>query len=178
MRVVGSEVVFSGRVFNVRRDHLVFGNKTIVRDVVEHPGSVAFLPETEEGDVILVYQYRHPVGKRILEAPAGTLKKGESPLDCVKRELIEETGYEAGETEYLGAVYLAPGYSSEKIMLYRVKVSGYLGPRPEPGEDIITVKMPFRELLRRVLAGEVEDAETVILALLVAEKRGIIGVRL
>ena len=176
MKVLSSRVEFSGRVFRVRRDEVERGGWRFVRDVVEHPGSVAFLPETGDGDVILVHQYRHPARSRILEVPAGTLKPGEDPADCVRRELLEETGYTAGEIAHLGTMYLAPGYSSERIGLYHVMVSGYSGARPEPGEDITVVKLTFQELFSRAISGSLEDAKTAVLTFLVAARKGFIGV--
>ncbi len=175
MEVVRSERVFSGRIFSVRRDFLRARGGEIVRDVVEHPGAVAFLPELPDGSVVLVEQYRHAVGGRLLEAPAGTLEPGEDPEECVRRELVEETGYQPDSVEYLGEIYLAPGYSTEKIRLYLVKVSRRGKPRPEPDEDIEVLVMPFEELLRRAVSGEIHDAKTMALALLVAYRRGLMA---
>ncbi|HEU16402.1 MAG TPA: NUDIX hydrolase [Nitrososphaeria archaeon] len=177
MELVRSERIFSGRIFSVRRDVLRTPNGEIVRDVVEHPGAVAFLPELPDGSVVLVEQYRHAIGGKLLEAPAGTLEPGESPEECAKRELVEETGYEPGDLEYLGEVFLAPGYSTERIRLYRVKVSVRGEPRPEPDEDITVITMPFEELLARASSGEIRDAKTVALALMVAARRGLLGQR-
>lgn len=177
MEVVRSERVFSGRIFSVRRDVLRTRGGEVVRDVVEHPGAVAFLPELPDGSVVLVEQYRHAVGGMLLEAPAGTLEPGESPEECARRELVEETGYEPGELEYLGEVYLAPGYSTERIRLYRIRVSARGEPRPEPDEEIRIVVMPFEELLRRAASGEIRDAKTIALAFLVAARRGLIAQR-
>ncbi len=176
MKILSSSVEFSGRVFRVRRDEIEHGDMRFIRDVVEHPGSVAFLPETEDDDVILIHQYRHPARSRILEVPAGTLKSGEDPVECVRRELLEETGYTAGEVAHLGTMYLAPGYSSESIGLYHVIVSGYLGAKPELGEDIIVMKMTFQELFNRAISGSLEDAKTAVLTFLVATKKGYIRV--
>ncbi|MGC8555688.1 MAG: NUDIX hydrolase [Conexivisphaera sp.] len=174
MDVVRSERVFSGRIFSVRRDVLRTPGGEIVRDVVEHPGAVAFLPEKPDGSVVLVEQYRHAAGSRLLEVPAGTLEPGESPDECVTRELREETGYEPDGLERLGEVFLAPGYSSERIHLYLVRVSRRGPSAPEPDEDISVIEMPFEELLSRALSGGIRDAKTMAIVLLVAARRGLV----
>jgi len=169
-----SERVFSGRIFSVRRDVLRTPTGEIVRDVVEHPGAAAFLPEAPDGSVVLVEQYRHAVGRRLLEVPAGTLEPGEAPEDCARRELREETGYEPDEVEYLGDIFLAPGYSSERIYLYRIRVSRRGKAEPEPDEDIRTVTMTFDELLARASSGEIEDAKTLAITLMMAARKGLV----
>lgn len=175
-RLIESRVVFEGRVFKVVRDVLLVGGRRVTRDVVVHRGAVAFLPENDRGEVILVYQYRHSVGRRLLEVPAGTLEEGEDPVECVKREALEEIGYEAEDVEYLGEAYVAPGYSSELIKLYHVRVARYVGARPEPGEDILLVRLGFRDLLSRVLSGSITDGKTILTTLLTAYRKGLVRV--
>ncbi len=175
MELVRSERVFSGRVFSVRRDVLKTPRGEVVRDVVEHPGAVAFLPERPDGGVVLVRQYRHAAGERLLEVPAGTLEPGEPPEECVRRELREETGYEPDSIEYLGEVFLAPGYSTERIRLYHVMVSRGGEPSPEPDEDIEVVTVPFEDLLAMASSGAIRDAKTLAIALILAARRGLLG---
>ena len=82
-------------------------------DVVEHPGGVTVLPINTDDAVLFVSQYRHAIGRDLLELPAGTLSEGEEPEACAQRELQEETGYRAGSIELLGGFYSAPRFSTE-----------------------------------------------------------------
>ncbi|MCC6024556.1 MAG: NUDIX hydrolase, partial [Thaumarchaeota archaeon] len=93
-RIVASEQVYQGRAISLRRELVELpSGKRFYREVVEHSGASAIVPVTPDGKIVLVRQYRHPVGDYILEIPAGTLKPGEDPEICARRELEEETGY-------------------------------------------------------------------------------------
>ena len=95
---------FDGRMLHVRVDdvRMPSGRRT-VREVVEHPGSVIVLPVTVDDDVLFVRQYRYAVDERVIELPAGLLDEGEDPENAARRELAEETGYDAGDLSLLGA---------------------------------------------------------------------------
>ncbi|MDF2502299.1 MAG: hydrolase [Anaerosporomusa subterranea] len=96
---ISSERVYEGAIVNIRRDTVTLPNgKSATREVVEHPGAVAIVPVTDDGKVILVRQFRHPIGQLLLEIPAGKLDKGEHPDDCAQRELEEETGFVASQS--------------------------------------------------------------------------------
>ncbi len=117
--LIKSEVIFPGRAFTIRRDTLRLpdGHETRL-DIVEHVGSVVIIPMDEDGNLLFVRQYRHAAGLDLLELPAGTLNEGESPEECARREIREETGMAAGKMEHLGGFYLAPGYSTEYMNVY------------------------------------------------------------
>ena len=117
---VSSERVFSGRVINVRCDMVELVNgRHVSREVVEHPGGVAIVPLAENGDVLMVRQYRYCVSDALLEIPAGKLEAGEDPFECAVRELSEETGCRAERIVPLGAMYTSPGFSQETLHIYR-----------------------------------------------------------
>jgi ADP-ribose pyrophosphatase len=119
-RTLSSERAYDGRLIHVRRDtvRLSSGRET-VREVVEHPGSVAIVPVSVDQEVILVQHYRHAAGRNLLELPAGTLDKpGESQRDAALRELLEETGYRAETLTELMTFFPTAGYSSEHITLF------------------------------------------------------------
>lgn len=156
-----SEYVYRGRVVSLRVDGLDLGEgRTVRREVVEHAGSVTVIAFDEEGCLLLVRQYRHPVGKELLELPAGTFDPGDDGESCALRELQEETGYRPGRLERLGGFYLAPGYCTEyqDVFLASDLTESRLAPDEE--EQIELVRLPLEEALRLLDSGEIEDAKT------------------
>ncbi|HET8524534.1 MAG TPA: NUDIX hydrolase [Thermomicrobiales bacterium] len=119
-RTLSSQRAYDGRLVHVRRDEVrLASGRDTVREVVEHPGSVAIVPVTTEREVILVEHYRHAAGRTLLELPAGTLDQPrESPADAARRELLEETGYHVGTLTELMTFFPTAGYSSEQITLF------------------------------------------------------------
>src|SRR4030065_652321 len=117
--LIKSEILLQGRAFAIRRDYLKTpdGRETKL-EIIEHGGSVVIIPIDENGNVLLVRQYRHATGKDLLELPAGTLDEDEDPEVCAAREIREETGMAAGVLTKLGEFYLAPGYSDEFMTVY------------------------------------------------------------
>jgi ADP-ribose pyrophosphatase len=117
--VVSSEVEFVGRVWDVRRDRVDYGDTSITREYVDHPGAVAVLALDEDDRVLLIRQYRHPIGMRDWEIPAGLLDiDGESPVVAAKRELAEEVDLIAERWDLLSEFYTSPGGSNEAIRVY------------------------------------------------------------
>ncbi|HEU4849588.1 MAG TPA: NUDIX hydrolase [Terrimesophilobacter sp.] len=114
-----SETVFDGKVWDVRRDRFELDGSTIVREYQEHPGAVAVLAEDDEGRILLIKQYRHPIGYRDWELPAGLLDiDGEAPDAAARRELAEEADLQASEWSPLCDFFSSPGGSSERITVY------------------------------------------------------------
>lgn len=138
-------------------------------DVVEHQGGVTLLAIDGQERVLLVRQYRHAIGRELLELPAGTLDPGESPETCAERELQEETGYRPGRMERIGGFFTAPGYCDEYLHVYLCR--DLVESKLEGDEESISaVAVPMAELLRMIAAGEVEDAKTAA-ALLLYQRR-------
>lgn len=131
------------------------------REVVEHPGAVAILPLLERDKILLLKQYRPAIGKWIYEIPAGTLEKGEDYLECARRELEEETGYKARRMEKLFEMYLAPGYSTEKLHSFLASDLEPSSPHRDLGEEIKVVKVPFEKALKMIESNRIEDAKTI-----------------
>lgn len=122
VEVLESERVFDGVVWDVVRDRFVLGEGELVREYQLHPGAVAILAEDADGRVLLIKQYRHPIGFRDWELPAGLLDvAGEDPLDAAKRELAEETDLVAAEWSPLCEFFSSPGGSSERITVFRAR---------------------------------------------------------
>lgn len=137
--------------------------------VLESGGFVAVVAVTEEGNVLFVRQWRQPVGGVTLELPGGGVEAGEEPAEAARKELSEETGYEAEGLEHLVSVYTSPGRSTEVCHLYRCRAvragpGPELQPHPEPTEFMSVVEMPFGEALQRV--GTEISASTTVLGLL------------
>jgi ADP-ribose pyrophosphatase len=117
--LLGSEIVYKGRAFDVRRDKLrTPDNLTVQFDVIEHVGSVIIVPVDEKGQMYFVRQYRHAIGVDLLELPAGTLEPGEPPEEAAAREIREEIGMAAGTLKEIGSFYLVPGYSTELMHVF------------------------------------------------------------
>jgi ADP-ribose pyrophosphatase len=158
---IGSRRIYEGRVVSLRIDTVRIDNKTIAREVVEHPGASAIVPLTTDGRVILVNQYRHAAGIELLEIPAGTIMPGESPEECAMRELQEETGYAALSLELLASIYPSPGYSNEVIHIYIARVGSYVGQNTEPDENIKVICLPLDDAVKMIKERKIKDAKTI-----------------
>jgi ADP-ribose pyrophosphatase len=174
-KVLASETVFDGTVWNVNRDRFEFAGGELVREYQVHPGAVAVLAEDAAGRVLIIKQYRHPIGHRDWELPAGLLDEaGESPLDAAKRELAEEADLQAEEWSVLSEFFSSPGGSSEAITVYRARG---LSPTAErfarTGEEAeIQLRwVPLPEVVAAVLDGRLRNSILTI-AVLVAHARG------
>jgi ADP-ribose pyrophosphatase len=162
-QTVAKHEIYSGRIINLRVDDALdcYG-KPIKREVVEHSGGVGVLALTEDGDILLVSQFRYGIGETLLEIPAGKLERGEDPLECGKRELTEETGYEAAEWVDLGLVIPTPAYDSERIYIYIARNLTFKGQRLDESECVEVSRMSLKDAVKKVLANEITDAKTQI----------------
>ncbi|MBL1199816.1 MAG: NUDIX hydrolase [Nostoc sp. ZfuVER08] len=153
-----------GRKFDFEVNRLRLPNKSEGEwECIRHPGGALAVPVTPEGKLVLVRQYRFAVQGRILEFPAGTLEYNEDPLETVKREIQEETGYSAEKWHKLGEFFLAPGYSDEIIYAFLAQDLQKLEtPPPQDGdEDIETVFFTPEQLEKAILDGELIDAKSI-----------------
>lgn len=171
LRLVGEERLGSGSFLHL--DQLVLAapdGSEVRREVVRHPGAVAFLP-VDGDDVVLIRQYRVAVGEDVLEMPAGKLDgNDEALLEAVERESIEEIGYRPGTIRELGWVYASPGFTDERMYLYEVTDLEPVGTSPEGIEEehAEVVRLPFSEALRMAREGSIVDAKTRLAIALVA----------
>jgi ADP-ribose pyrophosphatase len=138
-------------------------NQTVTEKIViQHPGAVAIVPFAEDGQVILIRQYRLAAQDYLLEIPAGTLEVGEDPRTCAERELQEEAGYFPAQLESLGSFYVAPGMSTEIIHLF-VARDLYPSQLEKDDDELIEVlKMPLADALAKITSGEIRDGKTII----------------
>ncbi|MFZ8834416.1 MAG: NUDIX hydrolase [Candidatus Caldipriscus sp.] len=166
MKVLREEVVYKGKFMDFVVLEYEKGGKVFRRQLVRHPGAVVIVPILEDGKVIFERQFRFSFGDYILELPAGTLEEGEDPLECARRELLEETGYIAEDWEKVAEFYLAPGYSTEYMHLFFARKLKFLGGNLDEEEDIEILSLSREEILRSIERGEIRDAKSLVGSLL------------
>lgn len=155
--------IFDGKVISVRVDNVELPDGHISeREIVEHFGGVGVIPITENGEVLMVSQYRIAAKSMMLEIPAGKLEKGEDPLSCGERELIEETGFKAKEFIPLGVYYATPGYCEEKLTIYLARDLEWVGQHLDDGEFLNVSKYRIDDLYQMVMDNKIHDCKTAI----------------
>lgn len=157
-----AEYMYKGRIINLRRDDVALPNgHTSVREVVEHPGGVCVAALTDRNELLFVRQFRYPYGEMTLEIPAGKRDNGnESPLECGKRELKEETGAAAECFIPLGELYPSPGYCGEIIWMYAALGLTFGEQNPDDDEFLAAERIPLEKAVEMVLSGGIKDAKT------------------
>lgn len=167
VELLSSRRVYDGKVVNLRVDSLRSkSGRTYDAEVVEHAEAVAVIVRPRPSEMLLVCQYRHPVGREQWEVVAGGMNPGESPEEAALRELREETGYRGHRVERLWSAYTAPGFCEE--LLHVCVVHGYdIGdPQPDEGEEGIQLGIfSIDELWRKIRENELPDAKTQIAVL-------------
>lgn len=162
---LSSETAYRGNILALRVDTVRMpGGSTATREVVEHFGAVAVAALDEDQRIALVYQYRHPLGKRLWELPAGLLDAvGEDPLTTAKRELEEETGLAAGKWRVLVDLASSPGFSDEAVRVYLAEELSEVGrPQAEHEEADLTVHwFEVEDAVYMVLRGDVVNSTAV-----------------
>lgn len=155
--------IHRSRIFTLRSVLMrAFNGRQFCHDIMFHPGAAVIVPVLSDGRFVLVKQFRTAVKKAIYEFPAGTLEAGEAPLECAKRELIEETGFFAKKWHKLGSFYPAPGVSTEQMHLY---LAGGLSPKnglSDTDEFLEPKIMSFNRLQKMIQNGTIMDAKTII----------------
>lgn len=168
---ISSEKIYEGAILNVRRDKVTAVKGEAYREIIEHNGAVAIVPVKENGNIVMVEQYRYASGMTVLELPAGKIDKGETdPAKVAARELREETGYTADNIKYLGKINTSVAYSEEVIHIYAM--TGLKEGRQELDDDeaINVVERPFSEVYRMAAEGKLIDAKTVAGLLMAKEQ--------
>ncbi len=165
--------IYEGRILNLRVDTVrLLSGGTALREIVEHRGAVAIVPVLEDGRVVLVRQFRYAIAQVSLEIPAGTLEPGEDPLICARRELEEETGYQAARWEQLGTIWPTPGYSTEEIILFIARDLTPGPARPEFDEALSVVIMSWSEIWEAIEGGHLRDAKSIVALTWAARRLG------
>ena len=172
-RLRGQQRVFDGRVVGVRLDEIELpSGRRMVAEIVEHRGAVAVVPVTQDGRVLLVRQFRHPVERELLEIPAGTIEPGEAPDACARRELAEEVGCAAAQWDRLTSFFPSPGVLTEELHVYLAQqLTPVAATREE--EDLRVESMPLLDARRLIASGEIRDAKSIIGLVLACERLGV-----
>jgi 8-oxo-dGDP phosphatase len=167
--ITESDVVFTGKVWNIKREQFTYNGQPIVREFVDHTGAVAILAMDDNDRVLLIKQYRHPVRFREWEIPAGLLDiGGEPPLVAAQRELAEEADLEADDWSILSEFYTSPGGSNEAIRIYLargVRSTGAAFARTDEEADIEVRWVPLDEVVEAVLNRQVQNPSLIIASL-------------
>ncbi|NUN04250.1 MAG: NUDIX hydrolase [Bdellovibrio sp.] len=162
-KVISSQQIFTGRFLKIERDQVQAPDgKIYTREYILHPGAAMIIPLLPNGNVVMVHQYRHAVKQVFLEFPAGKRDANEVTLDTAKRELKEETGYEAKDWKFLTTIHPVIGYSNEHIDLYLAQDTNLSQRQLDHGEFIEVVEVPPQDLMRYVREGKVTDVKTQI----------------
>lgn len=163
----GRRVIFRGRKIDLALQAVRLADGSIAeREVVEHRGAVALVPMVDAGHVCLVRNHRYAVDRTLLEVPAGTIDRGESPDQTAGRELAEETGYRAGRIARVAEWFVSPGVMTERMFLYLCEDLTPGPPRHEPDEQLEPVVVAWDDAVRMAHDGTFEDAKTMLAILL------------
>lgn len=172
-KTISTETIYDGKIIKVRREQVELPDGSRAeRELVGHYGGVGVIAVDENNEVFMVSQYRIAAKSMMLEIPAGKLEYGENPLECGKRELIEETGYRAKEFTHLGEYYATPGYCEEKLNIYLARDLEFVGQNLDDGEFLNVKKYSLDELYKKVMQNEIYDAKTAIAILKAKEILG------
>lgn len=159
---IGSQNVFNGEIFDVRVDTIRPDDKReITREIVEHPGGVCIACKPTPNEILLIKQYRYSIDAELIELPAGRIDPGEERLTAAKRELIEETGWNAKTWEVLPAVFTAPGFCNELLSCYLATDVEWVGIDPDEDEEITVIRVTLDEAWKMVRDGKIQDCKTI-----------------
>jgi ADP-ribose pyrophosphatase len=170
--IISNEEIYRGRIFNVSLATIREDGKTYTREIISHPGRAVIVPVFADKTVALVRQYRHPAGKRLLELPAGSLEKGESPETGAERELEEEIGVRAARIEQISEFYVSPGFLAEKMHVFLATDFTETAQNLEDDELLKIERIPLASAAELIRSGEIEDAKTIIGLTLAAARLG------
>ncbi|HKO69142.1 MAG TPA: NUDIX hydrolase [Burkholderiaceae bacterium] len=158
-----SRIAFEGAFLRLYLDRVRSGDGHIgTREYIRHPGAVMIVPLLPDGRVVLERQFRYPLKRTVIEFPAGKIDAHESPFQCARRELLEETGYHAGKWSYLGGLHNAIAYSDEKIEMFLAEELVHEGASLDVGETLEVFTEQWQQLSQWVRNGTVTDAKTML----------------
>lgn len=169
------EELYHGTIVDLVIHHVKYrSGNTAVREIVQHPGGSVALPVFDNNEILLVKQYRYPIGGEVIELPAGKLDgRGEDPQHCAERELREETGYIAQRWTKLTTIMTTPGFCDERLHIFMAQdlALSPKGQSLEEGEQTITLlRVPLVEAVAMVERGEIADGKS-IAGILLAERK-------
>jgi ADP-ribose pyrophosphatase len=163
-KITGTKLLYKGKFLDFIEDAIEIETEPVIQAIRQyfvHPGGVCVVPVLDDGSIILVEQFRTPLGKLIYEIPAGKRDAGEEPFMTATRELQEETGYTATRWTDLGHIYPCPGYSTEILYMYLAQGLVPGKQNLDHGELVNVVKMPIAKAIEMIHAGLIPDAKTI-----------------
>ncbi|MBF2735290.1 MAG: NUDIX hydrolase [Betaproteobacteria bacterium AqS2] len=172
-RRLRGEVIHDGGFIRLEKDAVALPDGAEAsRYVVRHCGAVAIAALTPAGGIVLVRQYRYPVGRHMLEIPAGKLEAGEEPLACAQRELLEETGYGAASWEWICDSHSSVGFTDEKLGIFVARdAERRQEPAPDASEFVQPIELAFDEAVAKVASGEITESKTQLILMWLARER-------
>lgn len=169
-RTLESQLAWQGSFLQVHQDRVLCPDGHVAwREYLRHPGAVMVVPLLDDGQLVLERQYRHPLGRSLIELPAGKIDADEPALACAQRELREETGYVAQHWQHLGGFHNAIGYCDEKIEVFLARGLTQVGAQTDAGEVLEVFTAPWTQVLDWVRSGSVTDVKTIIGVLWLAQ---------
>lgn len=161
-KTLSSNLVYEGKIFDITYDDIVLSDGIKRhREIIHHPGGVVIFAVKDDGNILLVTQYRYAVKSVQIELPAGRLEKGEDPLLAAQRELREETGYIAKNWQSLGHIFTTFGICDEKLYLFKATDLTYYKQDLDEGEILTYFEMPLSEVQNLIKNGTINDAKTI-----------------
>ena len=162
-RLIEKQIVYRGKKIQVEVDRLENEEtgREMKREVCIHPGAVVVLPVMGDGRVLMIKNHRYAVKQVLIELPAGTLEKGEDPMNCAGRELLEETGYLAGRLKRIGSFFSSPGILNEKLHAFSAYDLEKKESALEEDEEIEIMPVLFDDALKMIDSAEIMDAKTI-----------------
>lgn len=161
-KILSSNLVYEGKIFDITYDDIVLSDGIKRhREIIHHPGGVVIFAVKDDGNILLVKQYRYAVKSVQIELPAGRLEKGEDPLLAAQRELREETGYIAKNWQSLGHIFTTFGICDEKLYLFKATDLTYYKQDLDEGEILTYFEMPLSEVQNLIKNGTINDAKTI-----------------
>ena len=160
---ISSTQIFSGKLIDLYLDNVRLPNgKKSTREWIDHPGAVCIVPILDNGDVLLIRQFRYGPREEFIEIPAGKIDKNEDPLKCGLRELEEETGYKSNKLTFLTNIHPAIGFSNEKMWMYLAEELELSKKKLDEDEFLELLPTPLNKALEWVFSGKITDVKTII----------------
>lgn len=167
LQLIEKQVIYDGKKVRLEVHH--FDDESghrIRKEIVVHPGAVVVMAFLPDGRLLLIRNHRYSVSQTLMELPAGTLDKGEDPMNCAGRELLEETGYLAGRLQRLASFFPSPGILTEKMHAFLAYDLVFEGQALEPGEEIEVVPAALDDVIEMIRTGQIVDAKTIAAVLM------------
>ena len=160
---ISSTQIFSGKLIDLYLDNVRLPNgKKSTREWIDHPGAVCIVPILDNGDILLIRQFRYGPREEFIEIPAGKIDKNEDPLKCGLRELEEETGYKSNKLTFLTNIHPAIGFSNEKMWMYLAEKLELSKKKLDEDEFLELLPTPLEKALEWVFSGKITDVKTII----------------